>query len=279
MPLDYDHLMSLPPIVTRHEVTARDTILYALGVGACDLRHVYENGLEALPTMAAVVGYPGFFAREPQYGITWQKLLHGEQSILLHRPLPAEGVFIGTTRIEEIFDKGADKGAIMLATRAIHLEGDSSPIATVRATSFLRGDGGFGGGAGAPPAAHPVPDREPDLILSSPTRRDQAILYRLSGDYNPLHIDLEVARAAGFERPILHGLCTYGIVGRALMEALCGGEGARVRRMDVRFSSPVYPGETVQTEIWREDSGRAAFRARVVERDILVINNGRLDYQ
>lgn len=117
MPFDYDHLMSLPPIVTRHEITARDTILYALGVGARDLRHVYEDGLEALPTMAVVVGYPGFFAREPQYGITWQKLLHGEQSILLHRPLPAEGVFVGTTRIEEIYDKGADKGAIMLATR------------------------------------------------------------------------------------------------------------------------------------------------------------------
>jgi len=280
MPLDYDYLMSLPPIVTRHELTKRDTILYALGVGANDLRHVYEDGLEALPTLAVVIAYPGFFAKEPQYGISWQKLLHGEQSIILHRPLPSEGVFVGTTRIEEIYDKGADKGAIMLATREIRIEGDPEPIATARATSFLRGDGGFGqGGAGTPPAPHPVPDREPDLVLSSPTREDQAMLYRLSGDYNPLHIDPAVARAAGFERPILHGLCTYGIVGRALLDALCADEGARVRRMDVRFSSPVYPGETIETRIWREGDGRAAFRARVAERDIIVINNGRLDYQ
>ena len=281
MPLDYDYLMALPPIVTRHEVTERDTILYALGVGATDLHYVYEDGLEALPTMTVVVGYPGFFLKEPRYGVAWQKLLHGEQSIVLHRPLPTQGVFIGTTRIEEIYDKGADKGAILIATRDIHVEGDPDPIATSRATSFLRGDGGFGGGgAGAPPAPHPVPaDRDPDVVLTSPTRDDQAVLYRLSGDYNPLHIDPAVARSAGFDRPILHGLCTYGVVGRALLEALCYGDASRIRRMDVRFSSPVYPGETIQTEIWRESGGRAAFRARVVERDIIVINNGRLDYQ
>lgn len=281
MPLDYARLMSLPPIVTRQEISERDTILYALGVGATDLRHVYEEGLEALPTMAVVIAYPGFFAKEPRYGLTWQKILHGEQSIEIHRPIPPRGVFTGTTRIEEIYDKGADKGAIMLASRTIHEEGNPAPVATVRSTSFLRGDGGFGGGgAGTPPAPHPVPaDRAADITAILSTREDQAILYRLSGDYNPLHIDPAVARSVGFDRPILHGLCTYGVVGRALLDGLCGGDGARVRRMDARFSSPVYPGETIRTEIWREGEGRAAFRASVEERGVVVINNGRLEYQ
>ena len=280
MPLDYSYLMSLPPIETRHQFTERDTILYALGLGATGLRHVYEADLQALPTMAVVLAYPGFFAKDPRYGLTWQKVLHGEQSIEIHRPLPTNGNFVGTTRIDEIYDKGADKGAIMLTSRVIRLEGENDPLTTVRATIFLRGDGGFGGGGqGAPPAPHPVPsDRAPDIVSSLPTREDQALIYRLSGDYNPLHIDPKVARDVGFDRPILHGLCTYGVVGRALVDALCNGDGERLRRMDVRFSSPVYPGETIRTEIWRESEGRAAFRAIVEERGVVVINNGRLEH-
>lgn len=281
MALDYLHLMSLPPIVTRHDVTERDTILYALGVGAQDMRHVYEEGLEALPTMAVVIAYAGFFAKDPQYGLTWQKVLHGEQSIVMHRPLPATGIYTGTTHIEEIYDRGAEKGAVMLSSRTIHLEGDSEPIATVRATILLRSDGGFGGGGqGAPPAAHFVPsDRVPDHVVTLRTREDQAVIYRLSGDYNPLHIDPTIARSAGFERPILHGLCTYGIVGRALLATLCDNDADRLRRMDVRFASPVYPGETIRTEIWRDGDGRASFRAKVEERDVVVIGNGYLEHQ
>lgn len=279
MPLDYDHIMALPPLETEHVVTERDTILYALGVGATNLRHVYETGLEALPTMAVVLAYPGFFAKRPEYGLTWQKLLHGEQSIELHRPLSATGRFIGRTTIDEIYDKGADKGAIMIARRTIVDAESGELVATSRAASFLRGDGGFGSRAdGGSPRPHPLPERGPDATLSLPTRPDQAVLYRLSGDYNPLHIDPAVAKAGGFDRPILHGLCTYGVVGRALLQALCGNEATRFKRMDARFSSPVFPGETIRTEIWREGEGRAAFRAFAEEREQLVMTNGYLEY-
>lgn len=279
MPLDYDHIMALPPLETEHVVTERDTILYALGVGATNLRHIYEDGLQALPTMAVILAYPGFFAKRPEYGITWEKLLHGEQSIELHRPLPATGRFIGRTTIDEIYDKGADKGAIMLARRTITDADSGALIATSRAASFLRADGGFGNrGDGVPPKPHPLPDRDPDLTLALPTRPDQAMLYRLSGDYNPLHIDPAVASTAGFDRPILHGLCTYGVVGRALLQGLCCNDATRFRRMDARFSSPVFPGETIRTEIWREGEGRAAFRAFAEERGQLVMTNGYLEY-
>lgn len=280
MPLDYEKLISMAPLDKVHEVTERDVILYALGVGARELKFVYEDGIEVLPTMAAVIGYPGFFAKDPQYGLTWQKLLHGEQSIEIHRPIPAKGTFKAATTIDEIYDKGADKGAIMLASRVIYEEGNPDPVATVRSTSFLRADGGFGDrGQGDPPKPHPIPsDTPPDDIVRLKTSEDQAMIYRLSGDYNPLHIDPEVAKAGGFDQPILHGLCTYGVVGRALVQSLCSGDPKRVRRMDVRFSSPVFPGETIVTEIWREGQGKAAFRAKVEERGLVVINNGLLEY-
>ena len=280
MALDYDRLMAMPQLEVTHEVAARDVMLYALGVGARELDFVYEENLQVLPTMAAVIAYPGFFAKRPEYGLTWQKLLHGEQSITIHRPIPSEGVFQASTRIEEIYDKGADKGALMLVTRTIYEVGNDEPVATVRATNFLRADGGFGDrGQGVPLAAHAVPiHRPPDETVRLETHEDQALIYRLSGDYNPLHIDPKVAQAGGFEQPILHGLCTYGVVGRALLQALCGNDPARFHRMDVRFSSPVYPGEAIITEIWREEPGRSAFRARVERRDQLVITNGYLEY-
>ena len=280
MALDYDKLMAMPPLVTEHVISERDTIIYALGVGSTELRHVYEGMLEALPTMAVVMAYPGFFAKDPRYGLTWQKLLHGEQSIELHGRLPVSGRFIGETTFEEIFDKGAHKGAVMLTKRVVREAGSGAAVATSRSTMFLRGDGGFGQrAAGAPPLPHPVPEnRAPDAMVSLATRHDQAALYRLSGDYNPLHIDPAAAIAAGFARPILHGLCTYGIVGRALLAAVCENDASRFRRMDVRFSSVVYPGETIRVEIWREGGGRAGFRALAEERGAVVINNGYLEF-
>ncbi len=280
MALDYDRLMAMPPIVTEQVLTERDTILYALGVGSDELSHVYEQGLQALPTMAVVLAHPGFFAMDPRYGLTWQKLLHGEQSVELHRPLPVKGRLIGETVFDEIFDKGADKGAVMLSSRVIRDADSGEAIATTRSTTVLRGDGGFGQrAAGAPPAPHRLPeDRAPDMVMTLPTRADQALLYRLSGDYNPLHVDPAIAVAAGFPRPILHGLCTYGVVGRALLAGPCEGDASRFRRMDVRFSSAVFPGETIRVEIWNEADGKAGFRAFAVERDAIVINNGYLEY-
>lgn len=277
MALDPQWLLSLPPIETRQVFAARDTMLYAIGVGAQDLCFTYEHGLKALPTMAMVLGYPGFFWRDPAYGVDWKRLLHGETSLELAGPLPVEGEVLGRTTIDEVLDKGADKGAVVLSSRTIE-DGAGNLLATIRNTLFLRGDGGFGGRAGPAPPPHTLPERAPDEVVSLPTLASQALIYRLSGDYNPLHVDPAVARAAGFERPILHGLCSYGIAGRAVLGALCGNDPARLRRLDVRFSSPVYPGETVRTEIWNEGSGRAGFRATVEERGLIVLNNGYVEF-
>lgn len=287
MALDYDRLMGMAPMETRHELSRRDTMLYALGVGAAlggptdpgELQFVYEDGLKALPTMAAVLAYPGFWAKDPRYGLTWQKILHGEQSIELHRELPVEGVLRGVTSIDEIYDKGAAKGALMLSSRRIYNEADGDLIATVRQSSFLRGDGGFGGGpGGAVPAPRALPDRPADILLQMLTRPEQALIYRLSGDYNPLHADPAVATQGGFPAPILHGLATYGVAGRGVLRALCGNDSTRLRRYDVRFSSPVFPGETLALEIWREGPGEAAMRARVVERDLQVLGAGYVQF-
>lgn len=285
MPLDYERLMGFPPIETVHDLTVKDTILYAIGLGAGaadptdpgELQYVYEEGLKALPTLAVILAYPGFWAKNPKYGLTWQKVLHGEQSIELHAPLPVSGRFRGVTAFDEILDKGAEKGAVLYSSRRIYAE-DGTHIATTRQSSFLRGDGGFGGASGPSPRAHPLPEREPDHIIPFASRLDQALIYRLSGDDNPLHIDPNVARSAGFPRPILHGLATFGMVGRALVRALCADEPERLRRLDVRFSSPAYPGEAFETDVWIEGPGRASFRVRVPARDVTVLQNGYMEY-
>lgn len=274
MALDPDRLLKLPPQEARHSFTQRDTMLYALGVGADDLRFVYEKELQALPTMAVVLAYPGFFWQDPAYGVDWHKILHGETSVELFATLPTEGDVHGRTTIDGIYDKGVGKGAIVLTSRRIE-EASGTHLATVRNTLFLRGDGGFGGQADGAPRPHPLPaEREPDHVVTLSTTANQALIYRLSGDYNPLHADPAVARAAGFPRPILHGLCTYGVAGRAILSTLCGNDPARLKRMDTRFSSPMFPGETIRVDIWREDGDRAAFRATAEERGVVVLNNG-----
>lgn len=284
-PFDPARLVGLEPREIRQRYDVRDTILYALGVGAGvepqpDLRHVYEAELQALPTMAVVLASPGFWQRDPQFGIDWPRVLHGEQSVVFHRPLPTSGEIVGLFRIKSIYDKGAGKGSLLYAERDLMDAATGELLATVTQGSFLRGNGGAGTVANDPvPVPHPAPtDRAPDHVMTMATRPEQAMIYRLSGDYNPLHIDPGVAKGAGFPGPILHGLCTYGLAGRAVMATLCEGDAARLRRLDVRFSSPVYPGETVEIQIWREGHGKAAFRAKVAERDVLVLNNGYVEY-
>jgi acyl dehydratase len=281
MPLDYTRLMSLPPREGVSQVVARDVILYALAVGATDsnLRFVYERDLQVLPTMATLLADDGFWLMDPQYRLNWVQILHGEQGLTMHAPLPASGAVRCVQRIDSVHDKGADKGAVLLASKELYNAASGQLLATLRATWILRGDGGFGGERGQLPAAHKVPaDRAPDLVIDAATSSQQALLYRLSGDRNPLHVDPAVAREGGFERPILHGLCTYGFVGRALLAALCGDDITRFRRFDARFSNPVSPGETIRTEIWRDCAGLASVRARAIERDVVVIDNGRFEY-
>jgi len=279
MALNIANLLGMPPIVTRQLLTARDTIIYALGVGASDLRFVYEHRLEALPTLPVVLGHPGFFWRQPEFGVDWRRILHGAQSLTVHRPIPVEGEIVGTTRIVALYDRGKVKGTIAAVRREVH-GAEGSHLATSTSFSLLRGDGGCGssGPSAEPPAPTPVPEGlRPDYTLTLRTQENQALLYRLSGDLNPLHIDPEAAKAAGFERPILHGLATYGIIGRGLMECLGNSQPSLLRRLDVRFTSPLFPGESIALDVWRLNPAVYAFRARCAERGTTVVNNGYVE--
>lgn len=286
MTFDPERLLKEPPIETIAEHNLRDVILYALGVGVGveaatsmdTLRFAYEQDIQVLPTMAAVLATPGFWAKDPRYGIDWKRILHGEQSLTLHQPIPVEGKLLSRFHIEDIHDKGPDKGAILYSRREIYLHRSGDHLATERKATFLRGDGGKGGRSGVSLQVDRVPDRPCDIQVSLPTRPDQALIYRLSGDYNPLHIDPEIALQAGFERPILHGLCTYGVAGRALLRGLVDADPLRLKSMSCRFSAPVYPGETIVTEIWKLGDGRAAFQSRIAERNVLVLAHGLADY-
>lgn len=285
MAIDYETLRNWKFAEVEQTYSFRDTILYALGLGVGQdptdldqLRYVYEDGLRPLPTFAAVLGYPGFWLQNPATGVDWKQVLHGEQGLVIHRPLPVAGRVIGRTRVEEVIDKGAGRGALVISTRDL-VDADSGELlASMTNTTFARADGGFGGPKLAAPAPHPMPTTEPERAFDWKTAPNQALIYRLSGDYNPLHADPAVASTAGFRMPILHGMATYGVAGHAILRLFCGNDPARLRRLDVRFSAPVYPGETLRTEAWATGAGTASFRVRAVERDLVVINNGRADF-
>ena len=284
MVLDPQRILNWPFRPVEQTYTERDTILYALGCGLGhdpldedQLRFVFEEPeLLALPSMAAVLSPPGFWARHPEAGIDWVRILHGEQAMAIHRPLPAAATVAATAKVTDIVDKGPDKGALLFVERTVRDVETGEDLATLRSTTFARGDGGCGGTTQTAPAPHPIPDRAPDLTCDLPTAPNSALIYRLSGDPNPLHASPPVARAAGFDRPILHGLCSWGIAGHAILKSCCGYDPGRVRAMALRFSAPVYPGETIRTEMWR-DGDIVSFRARVAERDVMVLNNGRAE--
>jgi len=281
MALDYQTLKNWRFAETSQTFTRRDTILYALGLGfgsdpgdANQLRFVYERGLRTVPTMGAILATAAGWVLDPKAGIDLAKLLHGEQSLILHRPLPVEGTVIGRGRMIEIYDKGAGKAALAYFACDLSDAASGDLLCTSTIGFFVRGEGGFGGpdGPGAKPPA--IPERPAEEIVDIATLPQQALIYRLSGDLNPLHADPKMAAAAGFPRPILHGMCTYGIAGRVILTRLCAGDPARLKRLDARFSAPVFPGETVRTEIWRERDGTALFRSKVLERDTVVLTNG-----
>jgi len=285
MAFDPQFLLTMPPIVTHQRYDKRDVMLYAAAVGAghqgedADLALICEDGLRALPAMAVVLATPGFWQMEPQYGIDWQRVLHAEQSVTWEHELPVEAEVRSELTVDAIIDKGAAKGALLYWSRHIYDEADDRLLATLRYVSFLRGDGGKGGsGDAAPVPPYPIPDRAPDRRASAQTRREQALLYRLCGDYNPLHSDPRVAHKAGLDRPILHGLCTYGFAGRMLQREVCANDSARVKRIDARFSAPVLPGDTLDLEIWNEGPGRAAYRVTARERNVVAINNGYMEF-
>jgi acyl dehydratase len=261
-------------------ITPADAVLYALSIGMGqdplderDLDFLLpERGPRMVPSMALVLAHPGFWLADPASGVNPGSVLHAEQGFEILAPLSAAGVVRSRTRITDLIDKGEGKAAILL-TETMLEDGEGRPLARLERSSFLRGEGGFGGENRAVPPPPPPPDRAPDHRLRLTTRPEQALLYRLNGDLNPLHADPATARAAGFDRPILHGLCTAGAVCSALLRTLAGHDERRIRSVRLRFAAPLFPGETIVADIWSDGS----FRARAEERDVLVVDGGRAE--
>lgn len=258
----------------------KDTMLYALSLGLCqdptdarELPFVYEKNLVCLPSMAAVLAHPGAWIMGEKFGVNWVKLLHGEQRAVFHQPLPATADLRGEYRIPAVEDKGAEKGALVYFDKLLYDTKSGAHLCTVSATYFLRADGGAGGFGDVPEPLPAVPARAPDFVDEVKTSRRSALLYRLNGDRNPIHADPDMARKAGFEMPILHGLCTYGICGYSVLRRAFDYDVTRMGSLSLRFSSPVFPGETIRVEGWDTGDG-FAFQAIVVERQKLVVSNG-----
>lgn len=280
MPLDIQALRDWRFPTLTHSHTEVDTLLYGVSLGfgqdptdPGQLSFAYEARLQAVPTMAAILCHPGPWSADPRFGITRAKVVHGEQRVFLHRPLPVAGTLQTTPRILAVEDKG-DKGALIHVARTLRDIADGAPVASILHSTFCRADGGFGSGFGTAPISHRLPDRAPDLCIDLPTRPEAALLYRLNNDRNPLHADPDYARRAGFDRPILHGLCSYGMAARALLHGLLDHDATLLRSVEARFSAPFYPGETLSFEIWR-DGNLASFRALVRDRGVRVLDAGR----
>jgi acyl dehydratase len=257
----------------------RDVILYALGVGyGCDpsdegqLRYVLEKNLVASPTMASVVGSPGAWMADPESSIAHANVVHAQQAVTVHRPLPTSGTFVARTKVTAVVDKGEGRGAIVYQERTV-VDEEGRAVAEVSHASFCRGEGGLSASDPEPEAPPPVPEGRPDTVCKLKTVPQAALLYRLSGDRNPLHAEPAAAARAGYPRPILHGLATYGVAGHAILRTWCAYDASRLAAITCRFTAPVFPGETIHTEMWRRDD-RVHFRSRVAERDVVVLDRG-----
>lgn len=280
MPLDPAAIVAWKfPEVTQ-VFSDRDAMLYAFSVGfgavpvhPRELAFTYEQQLKTVPTMPAVLCHPGVWLSNPAFGVTMNKVVHGEHRMRFHRPLPPSGKLRGTARVIGIEDKGVDKGAVIHLERTVSDFTSDEAYATIVHSTFCRADGGFGASKGEVLALHELPKRQADILLSLPTRADAALLYRLNVDRNPLHVSPEFAAQAGFSRPILHGLCLYGMAARGVLQGLLESEPQRLASFDVRFAGVFYPGETLQLELWC-DGDRISFVGRSAERQALVLNNG-----
>ena len=282
--LDYAKVRTWESGDIRHTCTPQSAMLYALGVGMAqdpldrnEIRYVTEKNLRVLPSMAAVLAHPGFWMRDrPEMGIDYVRMVHGEQSIHLHRPLPSEGTVVGRSRVTRVVDKGEGKGALVYVEKRLFGTDSDDLLAVCNSIVFCRADGGFSvSGGGDPPTESPraTPQTPPDVVVDLQTRPESALIYRLSGDFNPLHSDPDVATEAGFPRPILHGLGTYGAACHGLVKGFCDYDPARLKSMSARFSAPTFPGDLIQLEGWRTADG-IAFRARVPARDVTVLSHG-----
>ncbi|MGH6993973.1 MAG: MaoC/PaaZ C-terminal domain-containing protein [Caulobacteraceae bacterium] len=291
MPIYYPDILQQRSEARTFSYGDKDVMLYALGIGLgadpmneTELPFVYEKALKVVPTAATVLA-AGARTRGGESGrsappagnrvsqLNFLMVVHGEQKVELHRPLPSSGSFTTESRTIGAFDKGKDKGAVVV-NETTWTDEQGNKIATLTGSTFARGDGGFGGPSEGAPEPHQVPSRNPDLSLDFATRPDQALIYRLNGDRNPLHSDPDVARRAGFERPILHGLCTYGITCRAVLQGITDYDPEPIASHQARFSAPVIPGDVITVDLWR-DGEVVSFEARVKARGATVIKNGK----
>ena len=256
---------------------SKDAIIYALGVGMGadpmdekELDFVYEKNLKPVPTLAGVVAWG---ANAGPTGVNYLMVVDGERKIEFHKPMTVQGKVKATSRFIGAFDKGAGKGAVIVSETVLKDEA-GDPVLTITGSLFARGDGGFGGPSEGQPEPHEVPKRPADMSVDIPTRPDQALIYRLSGDRNPLHCDPAIAKAAGFPRPILHGMCTYGVTCRAVLQTYADYDASKFKSHQARFSSPVFPGETITVDLWK-DGNVISFEARIKDRGVTVIKNGK----
>lgn len=283
MPIDVERVRGAELAGASFSWSERDIILYNLGVGAGDpptdpaeLKYVYESELVASPSFGTIPPFAfimGFVAVEG-LEISLAQVLHGDQRLTIHGPIPTTGTVSQCGRVVDVFDKG--RGALVVVEVVSVLESTGEPLFTNRSGIYVRGEGGFGGDSG-PEAANPVPERVPDHVVESVTLPQQALLYRMaSGDRNPLHADPAFAALAGFERPILHGLCTFGIATMSVVETALSGDPSRAASIEARFTGHVFPGETLVTRVWVEDGG-VVFTTEAKERGATVLANAAVN--
>jgi acyl dehydratase len=280
MPIEYPAILDLKRGGMEFSWTDRETMLYALGIGMCadpmnldELPFVYERELKAVPTLASVVAWG---AQPGNMNINFMMVVDGERTITFHKPMPGIGNIVAESRVVGAWDKGQGKGAVISTETVLREKAGGDKLVTLLGSLFARGDGGFGGPKEGQPEPHQVPARVPDKSVDLSTQPGQALLYRLSGDRNPLHADPEFAKMAGFPRPILHGMCTYGITCRAVLQTYAGYDPKRFKSHGARFSAPVFPGETITVDMWK-DANVISFEARVKARNVTVIKNGKTE--
>jgi len=283
MPIDIEKVLGAEVPGADFSWTEKDIILYNLAVGAGDpptdpneLRYTYEGDLVALPGFGTIPPFAMMMGLTSMEGadINLAQILHGEQSLTIHGPIPTSGSVSQAGRVSGVFDKG--KGALIVLEVVSTLERDGQILFTNRAGVYVRGEGGFGGDPG-PGSRPPAPDRQPDHVVETPTLPQQALLYRqASGDRNPLHADPGFAAFAGYERPILHGLCTYGMAAKVAVDTVFDGDPRQFEGLTARFSGHVFPGETLVTRIW-EDGGGHLLEVSTKERGRPVLSNARLN--
>lgn len=280
MSLDYQKLIDWPFPVTRRHYGPADCIHYARGFGAgaaadwaeTDQPYIEEGkNLKALPMIAVALTDGEFWQQSPETGIVWQQIVHAQESLRIHRPLATEGEVVVTQKIDEIFDRGADKGAVMLQSLQLS-DPQGETLASIEVTTVLRGNGGFGGKPQNTPRSAPLPERPADALLEIPTPPEPDTPFRLSAEI------AVAAQTEGKAQSMIRGLGCFGLAGRGALKLTCNNDAERLRSLTVRYAGPMFSGETMRLELWHSAPGQALFRMHAVERDKPVLSYGMIEY-